>query len=152
MRPRTALVLLLLLASATLCMAASDDIVGVWYDQVKDAKIDVFKCGDKYCGKLVWLREPNYPPGSKEGTPGTPKLDNNNPDPALRKAPRLGLEIVKDFQFAGDSLWKNGTVYDPKSGKTYSGKITMVSPKELHLRGFVGISMFGRTEIWTRAD
>jgi len=141
---KTALVLLFLLATAALCMAASDDIVGLWYDQAKDAKIDIFKCADKYCGRIVWLREPNYPPGSKEGTPGTPKLDNNNPDPALKKVPRMGLQIVRDFQFVGDNLWKNG--------KAYSGKITMVSPKELHLRGFVGVSMFGRTETWIRAD
>jgi len=151
-RVKSALVLLFLLAAATLCMAASDDIVGVWYDQTKDAKIDIFKCGEKYCGKIVWLKVPNYPADSKEGTPGTPKLDNNNPDPALKKMPRLGLQIVRDFQFVGDNLWKNGTVYDPKNGKTYSGKITLVSPKELDLRGYVGVSMFGRTEKWTKAD
>ncbi len=149
---KTALVLLFLLATVTLCVAASDDIVGVWYNQPKDAKIDIFKCSEKYCGKIVWLKEPNYPPDSKEGTPSTPKLDNNNPDPALRKVPTMGLQIVRDFQFAGNNLWKNGKVYDPKNGKTYSGKITMVSPKQLNLRGFVGVSMFGRTETWTKAD
>jgi len=149
---KTASVLWFLLASAMLCLAASDDIEGVWYNQVKDAKIDIVKCGDKYCGKIVWLQEANYPSGSKDGTPGTPKLDHNNPDPALKKVPVMGLQIVWDFQFVGDNLWKNGKVYDPKNGKTYSAKITMVSPKQLNLRGFVGVSMFGRTETWTKAD
>ena len=150
---KTAFVLLfVLVAVAAPCLAASDDIVGVWYNQPKDAKIDISKCSDKYCGKIVWLKEPNYPPGSKDGTPDTPKLDHNNPDASLKKVPVMGLQIVQGFQFSGDNLWKDGKVYDPKSGKTYSAKITLVSPKQLNLRGFVGVSLFGRTETWTKAD
>jgi len=130
--------------------AGADDILGIWNNQEKDAKIDIFKCGDKYCGKIVWLKEPNYPEGSTEGVAGTPKLDNNNPDPALRKTPRLGLPIVHDFVHAGESKWTDGKVYDPKKGKTYSGKMTLVSPNQLDLRGFIGISLIGRTATWTR--
>ncbi len=139
-----------------LCMAASsfaagpDDILGVWLNQEKDAHIEIFKCGEKYCGKVVWLKDPNYPLDSKEGIPGTPKLDHKNSNPELRKVPVIGLQIVHDFVFIGDNLWKNGKVYDPKNGKTYSGKMTLVSPNELHLRGFIGISLIGRTAVWTR--
>ena len=82
--------------------------------------------------------------------PGTPKLDNNNPDQNLRKIPRIGLEIVRDFIYAGDNLWNKGEVYDTKNGKTYSGKMTLISPDQLKLRGFIGISLFGRTSNWTR--
>ena len=57
---------------------------------------------------------------------------------------------MNDFAFAGKTVWKGGTVYDPKSGKTYSGKMTLVSPNKLDMRGFVGISLFGRTTTWTR--
>ena len=64
----------------------------------------------------------------------------------------MGLEIIKGFQFAGGNVWKNGTIYDPDSGKTYSAKATLVSTTELNLRGYVGVSMFGRTEKWTRAN
>jgi uncharacterized protein (DUF2147 family) len=130
--------------------SSPDDILGVWLNQEKDATIEIFKCGEKYCGKVVWLKDPNYPEGSKEGIPGTPKLDHNSPNPELRKAPVIGLQIVHDFAFAGDNRWKNGKVYDPKNGKTYSGKMTLVSPTELHLRGFIGISLIGRTAVWTR--
>lgn len=101
---------------------------------------------------MVWLKDPTYPVGSKLGTPGTPKLDDKNPDAARRKGPLMGLEIIKGFQFAGGNVWKNGTIYDPDSGKTYSAKATLVSPNELDLRGFIGVSMFGRTEKWTRAN
>lgn len=143
-------VLFLFFATLSTCYAASDDIFGVWNNQEKDARIEIFKCSEKYCGKIVWLKEPNYPEGSKDGMPGTPKLDRNNPDPAMRKMPVIGLLIVHDFVFVGDNLWKDGKVYDPKNGKTYSGKMTLVSPHQLNLRGFIGISLFGRTAIWTR--
>jgi uncharacterized protein (DUF2147 family) len=57
---------------------------------------------------------------------------------------------MNDFVFVGDGLWENGTVYDPKNGRTYSGRMTLVSPTQLNLRGFIGISLIGRTVIWTR--
>jgi uncharacterized protein (DUF2147 family) len=154
MRPlRPAILLFILtLAGSLAASTGSDDIVGTWFNQDKDAKIDITKCGDAYCGKIVWLKDPNYPAGSKLGTPGTPKLDDQNPNPASRKDPMMGLQIIKGFQYGGGNLWKNGTIYDPDSGKTYSAKATLVSPSQLDLRGFVGVSMFGRTEKWTRAN
>jgi uncharacterized protein (DUF2147 family) len=130
--------------------AADDLILGIWDNQEKDAKIEIFRCGDKFCGKIVWLKNPDYPEDSKDGVPGTPKLDHNNPDPQARKKPVLGLEIVKDFTYTGDNTWVDGKVYDPKSGRTYSGKMTLVTQNQLHLRGFIGISLLGRTTTWTR--
>ena len=143
---------ILTLAASLSAFAGADDIAGTWFNQDKDAKIEIAKCGDNYCGKIVWLKDPTYPAGSKLGTPGTPKLDDKNPDAALRKDPLIGLEIIKGFQFGGGNIWKNGTIYDPDSGKTYSAKATLVSPNELDLRGFIGVSMFGRTEKWMRAN
>ncbi len=150
MLKRMITVLVMILVSASAYAAGGDDILGVWDNQEKDAKIEIFKCGGKYCGKIVSLKYPDYPADSKEGTPGTQKLDHHNPDQALRSRPIIGLQIVNDFIYAGDNLWKNGTVYDPKKGKTYSGKMTLVSPHQLNLRGFIGISLIGRTAVWTR--
>jgi uncharacterized protein (DUF2147 family) len=144
------LLLCILSATATSYAAQADDILGVWNNEEKDGKIEIYKCDGKYCGKIVWAKEPNYPAGSPEGTPGTPRLDNHNPDAAKRSRPILGLQIVNDFIFSGDEVWKGGTVYDPKSGNTDRGKMTLVSPNELDLRGFIGIPLFGRTTTWTR--
>ena len=146
------LLLILTLAASLFAFTRADDIAGTWFNQDKDAKIEIAKCGDNYCGKIVWLKDLAYPAGSKLGTPGTPKLDDKNPDAARRKDPLMGLEIIKDLQFAGGHVCKNGTIYDPDSGKTYTAKATLVSPNELDLRGFIGVSMFGRTEKWTRAN
>jgi len=134
----------------TTAHAGSNDILGLWNNEEKDAQIEIFHCGEKYCGKIFSLKEPNYPKGSQEGVPGTPKLDHNNPNPALRKAPILGLEIMHDFVYDGDNKWVSGKLYDPETGKTYSGKMTLISPNQLNLRGYIGISLIGRTSTWTR--
>lgn len=140
----------IILATASAYAAGPYDILGVWSTEERDAKIEIYKCGIKYCGKIVWLKEPTYPAGSKEGIPNTPMLDHNNPDPELRKTPLVGLPILLDFVFAGDNSWKNGRIYNSDNGKTYSGKLTLVSPNQLNVRGFIGISLIGGTTTWTR--
>jgi uncharacterized protein (DUF2147 family) len=130
--------------------ADSEDILGVWNTDGKEAEIRIYKCGIKHCGKIVWSKDQNYPADSKEGTPGTPRLDHNNPNPKLRKSPIIGLQILYDFMFAGDNLWTGGKIYNPDNGKTYSGKMTLVSPNQLNVRGFIGISLVGGTTTWTR--
>jgi uncharacterized protein (DUF2147 family) len=149
-RAITSTILSVLLCAATALGATGDDILGVWNNQEKDAKIEILKCGEKYCGRIVWLKEPNYPEGSKDGTPGSPRVDRHNPRPELRTTPTIGLRIANDFTYAGGNRWADGTVYDPKNGKTYSGKMTLASPNQLDLRGFIGISLLGRTTSWTR--
>jgi uncharacterized protein (DUF2147 family) len=146
--------LIVLFAFATLPSAllaiGPDDVLGVWLNEEKDAQIEIMKCGEKYCGKVVWLKEPNYPEGSAEGVAGSPRLDHNNPEPSLRKQPILGLQILHDFGYVSRNRWASGKVYDPKNGKTYRGAMTLVSPNQLNLRGFIGISFLGRTTVWTR--
>lgn len=148
---KTVVSVFILLSVCGAALASGDDVLGVWFNQEKDAKIEIYRCGERYCGKIVWLKEPDYPEGSTDGIPGTPKLDHKNPDPSLRKTPVLGLEIMRDFVYVGDGLFKSGKIYDPKNGKTYSAKMTRVSTQRLDIRGYIGISLIGRTAVWTRA-
>ena len=141
---------MMLMTALPTYVESSEDILGVWNNEEKDAKIEIYKCRVKYCGKIIWLKEPIYPEGSKDGAPGTPRLDHHNPDPSLRKALIIGLNIVHDFTTTDGHTWFGGTVYDPKSGKTYRGKMTLVSPNQLNMRGYVGIPLFGRTTTWTK--
>jgi uncharacterized protein (DUF2147 family) len=98
------------------------------------------------------------PKGSIAGSPDDPEQrkpsdkDNLNPDPALRDRALLGLTIMDGFTTAGDGKWKNGKIYDPNSGKTYKCKLTLVDANTLELRGYIGISLLGRTETWTRRN
>lgn len=145
------IVLTSVLLVATFVLAAGpDDILGVWNTAKKDARIEIYKCGTKYCGKIVWLKEATYEAGSKEGVPGTPILDHNNPNLELRKKPLIGSPILIDFVFTDDNLWKDGKIYNSENGKIYSGKLTLISPDQLNVRGFIGISLFGGSTTWTR--
>ena len=98
----------------------------------------------------------NGPTGSIAGSPDDAEQqrpsdkDELNPDPALRDRDLLGLTIMQGFMAAGGGTWKNGKIYDPNSGKTYKCNLTLVDENTLELRGYIGISLLGRTETWTR--
>ncbi|MBS7564657.1 DUF2147 domain-containing protein [Mucilaginibacter sp. Bleaf8] len=135
-------ILLFSILTATTALAQrADDILGRWVNSSGEGQIQIYKKGSEYFGKLSWIKLPN-------DEAGKPKTDKKNPDPALRSRPILGLEILKDFTF-DDDTYEGGTIYDPKSGKTYSCKMTLDGTR-LKMRGYIGVSLLGRTEIWTR--
>jgi len=124
--------------------AQTDQIEKVWYNQEKTAKIQVYKAKDgNFYGKMVWLSEPLKN--------GKPKVDDQNPDETKRNTPLIGLILLKHLKKDGEKGYNDGKIYDPKNGKTYSCKITY-NGNTLDLRGFVGISLIGRTSTWTVAD
>ena len=127
----------------------SDDILGIWLNEDKDAHVNIYLENDKYYGKIVWLKDP-----IDEET-GKPKLDDENNDESLRDRPVMGLLLLHDFEFDGDDEWEDGKVYDPKNGKDYS--CYMEFPDEddknkLKVRGYIGFSLLGRTTYWTRVE
>jgi len=121
-----------------------DAILGVWLSGSGKAKIKIFKdASSKYHGKIVWLREPKY-------EDGTVKVDKNNPEESSRKKPLLGLQNLRDFIYEGENHWVDGQIYDPENGSDYKCKIELTDPNTLEVRGFIGISLFGRTDVWKR--
>lgn len=122
----------------------ADRLVGVWEPSHGKAKIKIDKIGEKYYGKIVWLKIP------KDPETGDPKVDKNNPDENLRKTPLLGYRILKDFSYTEKDEWSEGTIYDPENGNTYNCIIKMSDENTLDIRGFIGISTFGRTDVWKR--
>jgi uncharacterized protein (DUF2147 family) len=61
----------------------------------------------------------------------------------------MGMVIIRSFHPDGDD-WVGGTVVDPENGKVYKGKIWAIGKDKLGMRGFVGISLIGRTATWVR--
>lgn len=123
---------------------AKENVEGFWFNQEKDAKIEIYKATDgKYYGKIVWLKNPN-------DDKGVPKTDFRNPKANLAKRPLMGLSLLKGFVKDSDKVYDDGEIYDPKSGKTYSCTITVKDANTLSIRGYIGISMIGKTTIWTR--
>ena len=122
----------------------ADAILGKWINPTGEGQITIYKKADKFFGKLSWIKEPN-------DANGKPKTDLKNPEPTLRTRPELGMELLKNFTHDGENTYENGTIYDPKSGKIYSCKMTL-NDKKLKIRGYIGVSLFGRTETWTRVE
>ena len=77
-------------------------------------------------------------------------VDVENPDAAQRTRPLCGLMIGRNFHLKDATHAEEGSLYDPRSGKTYTGSLTVEGDK-LKLRGYVGVKLFGRSETWTRA-
>lgn len=125
----------------------ADDILGIWWNQEKTSKIEVFKKGDKYHGKIIWLKDE-----FEDGSTTKPNLDDKNPDASLQSRKVLGLEILTDLEWDDDE-WDDGEIYDPKSGNSYSCYAEFEDENNLDrlkLRGYVGFSLIGRTSYWTR--
>lgn len=126
------------------CLAQNADaVLGMWQSEHGSARIQISKGGDNYNGKIVWLKEEN-------DESGKPKRDKNNPSEALKSQPIVGLEALSDFTYKGDGVWEGGTVYDPRTGKTYDCKLTMGPGGKLEVRAFMGISLIGKTQTWSR--
>ena len=129
--------------------ADGDALLGLWLTEDDQAKVEIIYCeeDEAYVGTIVWLDEPEY--AEDEPYPGEPKRDLNNPDPDKRDEPIIGLQVLEGFTYDGRNRWSGGTIYDPENGRTYSCRITRDND-ELHVRGFIGVALFGRTTVWTR--
>jgi uncharacterized protein (DUF2147 family) len=138
------LLVLFSLCSSTYAQTESDAIVGVWKNGEGTGMIKIIRNGEKYQGKIVWLKEPIDP------ETGKPKLDKNHPDEKVRNRPVLGLTNTWGFVYKGENVWDDGVIYDPKNGNTYDCTIKLKDNNTLEVRGYIGISLIGRTDVWTR--
>jgi uncharacterized protein (DUF2147 family) len=116
----------------------TNSILGNWTNPT-GSTIHIYTCGSRICAKVVAI--------SKDSPT---RVDAKNPNPALRGRSLCGLQIGLDFESAGPARAQSGKLYDPESGKTYTGSMSRDGDK-LKLRGYVGIPLFGRTETWSRA-
>jgi uncharacterized protein (DUF2147 family) len=116
--------------------------VGRWQvvnnDGTPGGKVEIYLENGKLFGKVTELRPGRKPEDRCDKCAGE-----------ASKQPILGMVILRDFHPDGDD-WVGGTVLDPENGKEYKGKVWAVGKDQLHMRGFVGISLLGRTATWTR--
>jgi uncharacterized protein (DUF2147 family) len=119
-----------------------DDIIGVWKDGKGKGHVQIYKQNGKYYGKIVWLQKP-------KDESGKPKVDKNNPNTSLRNKPLLGLTMLRNFEY-DDGEWSGGNIYNPSDGKEYKAYMKLKDKNTLAVRGYVGISLLGKTDTWTR--
>ena len=134
---RLGLAILALVATAWCARAQTAGLTGEWIEPTGSV-VRIDHCGEQLCMWVVTI--------SKKA-PST--LDIYNPDPSKRSRPICGLEIGSGFSVRSPGDARDGTVYDPKTGKTYHGQIRLDGGK-LSLRGYVGIPFFGESQTWTR--
>ena len=133
-------------AAALMAVATSafgQDIRGLW--DAGESHVEIYSCGELLCGRIAKLDEPLDEDGNE-------KLDKNNPEPALRSRTLLGMDLIAGFARTGKRKWEDGTIYDPRDGKTYKCKMTLQKDGTLKVRGYVGVSLFGKTVVWTRIE
>jgi uncharacterized protein (DUF2147 family) len=122
-------------------------IVGSWVTSGGSSQVSIRRQGDVYVGHISALKRPRYRHGDKGGAEGSPRVDSHNPDPGLQQRPLLGLPLLNGFHFDGEQ-WRDGTIYDPNNGKTYKAQISLGPDGRLYLRGYVGVTLLGRTTVW----
>jgi uncharacterized protein (DUF2147 family) len=144
---RTTLGLLLAASMSTLAGAAfavEPAAAGFWVTPDHGAVVNITPCDSGLCGHIVGLRTDRNPTD-------IPK-DDHNPDPTKRGNPRCGLVLMGGLKPVKGSTteWEDGWVYDPESGHTFTGEMHLEGPDTLKLRGYLGISLLGQTQVWTR--
>ncbi len=139
--------LILLMAVMGVAPAASGQpsagATGTWLDESGRAGITIAPCGEKLCGSISWLKAPL-------DASGKPKHDIHNENAALRDRPLCGLTMLGNFTEDGPNAWSGGFIYDPEKGETYKSTMHLQPDNTLRVRGYIGIPLLGRSEIWTR--
>jgi uncharacterized protein (DUF2147 family) len=115
--------------------AQSPDPSGTWLTQSGDTRVRIAKCGTALCGIIV---------------SSTYQKDTNNSDPKLRERSMVGVQMISDIRPTGDGF--SGQLYNPQDGKTYTGKLKVMSPTTLQLSGCVLGGLICRSQTWTKAN
>lgn len=118
--------------------AATDAVYGYWLAENRRAIIEIAPCGAELCGRMVWLSEP-------VDEAGEPKRD-------VRGEPLCGIPLVGGFRSSAADRWDDGKIYNPRDGKRYDARLTLLASDRLEVRGYVGLPLFGQSQVWTRAE
>ncbi len=145
-----AALILVVFWTVSFAWAGADSITGIWNESNNEAQFEIYRCGSLFCGRIYSLVEPNDP-GPDSNSPGSPKRDLHNPDPALRSRTLVGMPFMSGFEYLGQNTWK-GNIYNLEDGRTYNCRLSMDGPNRLDVRGYVGIPLLGKTVTWTRAN
>lgn len=137
------IILLFLVVFGLSLPAFAADIDGLWLTENKRAAVHVIECADgqSLCGNIAWIID------------GGMQTDAKNDDAAKRDAPLCGMQILYGFEKAkGDGEWVDGKIYKADDGDVYNASVTQIDDNRLRLRGYVGIPLFGKTQMWTRVN
>lgn len=124
--------------------AWSAELAGAWVSEDGKLAVEIQPCGDEFCGRIRWMA----PKADRAG----PRLDEKNPDPALRDRPLCGLQIVEGLKPDADGGWSGGRLYYPKHGRTYRLMLEPALGGRIEMRAYLGTPLLGRSETWERVE
>lgn len=137
-----------LLALQAACAGAEGTLEGCWISAADDGVIEIRRDEDDALrGRVVGVAEPLFTEGPREGEP---LVDLNNPDVALRARSIAGIYVVEGLRRDGER-WRDGRLYDPRSGRRFSARAWLDGDGLLRIRGYLGVHLFGVTLRWRRA-
>lgn len=124
-------------------LSATAQVTGKWKtvdDETGEAKsiVEVYEQGGKVYGKVVEILNPARKNSKCQNCKGEDK-----------DKPILGLTIIKGLTKDGDE-YTDGDILDPQKGKLYSCTIKLDGKDKLVVRGYMGISLLGRSQTWSR--
>jgi uncharacterized protein (DUF2147 family) len=118
------------------------ELKGKWLTEEGKGHVLFESCGNKLCGRIVWLKQPN-------DDAGKPLVDELNKNATLRKRPIIGLSLT-ELEPDGSGGWK-GTIYNPEDGKSYKAKASIQRDGQLLIEGCILGGLFCDSQTWTRA-
>jgi uncharacterized protein (DUF2147 family) len=128
---------LMALAAGMATAQTAEDAFGVWKHPENGSNVEIYKCGDGMCAKIVKVVDGQ-------------KTDDKNPDAAKKSRPVVGLVIMSGAKKTGANEWK-GQLYNRTDGGTYSGTLSVKSKNAMDLSGCTAIVLC-KTTTWTRVN
>ena len=124
----------------------ADAIIGVWKCDNINYNVELYKEGDYYDGKIIWMKNPS------DGA-GNPIKDKLNPQRNLREKTVLGMINMSGFEYNQyDNIWEEGTFYNPETGQTVKGIIKLKDNNTFEMTGFLGFALSEIQMTWTRVE
>lgn len=117
-----------------------DPATGLWLTQNERSVIEVKPCDQGLCGDIYWIIE------------GGMQTDSNNPDESKRQTPMCGLPILWGFEKEQAGVWEDGNIYKADDGDLYSADLEIQEDGTLKVRGYLGVSWLGKTQVWNRVS
>lgn len=134
-----AIIISFLIFAATFAQKNSKGVVGYYQGVEKNSIFKLYKSGDKYVGKLVWMKHPE-------------RRDTMNPDVSKRNKKLLGSIVVWGLAYDGKNEWTDGFVYDAIKGKTFQCNFTRDEKGNMEMRGYIGVPVLGKSEYFQKVN
>jgi len=133
--------MLLLFCGSFIFAQKADDLVGTYLKADGKSKVEFYKSGTTYSGKVVWLKEPN-------DEKGNPKKDPKNPDKSLRERPLLGMVTITGLKYDGEGKYIEGKAYRPAEGDEVKFSVKVKGDGTIDVKGTK--YGFSKTETWKK--